>query len=66
MNYVPPCFWFDDNMTFGISNYTSNATGYNIFEHVTIESIVIDVLISAIIAWIVILLEIYFSSVNRR
>lgn len=66
MNYVPPCFWFDDNMTFGITNYSSNATGFNILEHVTIESIVIDILLSAIIAWIVILLKIYFSSSNRR
>lgn len=30
MGYVPPCFWFDDNLSFGVTNYTSNATGASI------------------------------------
>lgn len=62
MGYVPPCFWFEDNFSFGVTNYTSNATGASILEHFTIESLTTSILLSIIIALIVIYLEIYFSA----
>jgi len=40
MGYVPPCFWFEDNFSFGVTNYTSNATGANIFDILESESFI--------------------------